>query len=64
MTPDNTPQKSPVLEKSYAARPRSLRGKFIVLYGINNLGKTTQTRLLTEKLNNSGVKNEYLKYPL
>ncbi|MFH1326266.1 MAG: dUTP diphosphatase [Candidatus Falkowbacteria bacterium] len=40
------------------------RGKFIVLYGINNLGKSTQTKLLVEKLQSKGITTEYLKYPL
>lgn len=40
------------------------KGKFIVLYGINNLGKTTQARLLVEKMNKNGFKAEYLKYPI
>ena len=31
------------------------KGKFIVLYGINNLGKTTQAKLLVKNLKNSGV---------
>lgn len=41
-----------------------MRGKFIVIYGINNLGKTTQAKLLVEKINFSGLKAEYLKYPI
>lgn len=40
------------------------RGKFIVLYGINNLGKTTQAKLLVEKLYSFGRRAEYLKYPV
>lgn len=40
------------------------KGKFIVLYGTNNLGKTTQAKLLVEKLNNEGHKSEYIKYPI
>jgi len=40
------------------------RGKFIVFYGINNLGKSTQAKLLVEKLNRSGHSTEYLKYPI
>ncbi len=40
------------------------RGKFIVLYGINNLGKTTQAKLLIERLQKSGHKAEYWKYPV
>ncbi|MBI4050625.1 MAG: hypothetical protein HY396_01470 [Candidatus Doudnabacteria bacterium] len=39
-------------------------GKFIVIYGINNLGKTTQAKLLVEKLKRLGRKAEYLKYPV
>lgn len=40
------------------------RGKFIVLYGINNLGKTTQAKILVDQLNFCGLKAEYLKYPV
>jgi len=40
------------------------RGKFIVLYGINNIGKTTQAKLLTKKLNELNIKAEYIKYPI
>lgn len=40
------------------------KGKFIVLYGINNLGKTTQARMLVEKLIKQGYKAEYIKYPI
>lgn len=40
-----------------------MKGKLIVLYGINNLGKTTQAKLLVDKLNEEGKKSEYLKYP-
>ena len=39
-------------------------GKFIVLYGINNLGKTTQAKMLVNKLNTLGARAEYLKYPV
>ena len=39
-------------------------GKLIVIYGSNNLGKTTQAKLLVEKLNQQGYKAEYLKYPI
>lgn len=41
-----------------------MKGKFIVFYGINNLGKTTQAKLLVEKLQKKGLKAEYLKYPI
>jgi thymidylate kinase len=40
------------------------RGKMIVLYGINNLGKTTQAKLLVKNLKKSGHQAEYLKYPI
>lgn len=38
-------------------------GKFIVLYGINNLGKTTQAKLLVERLLHEECQAEYVKYP-
>ena len=37
---------------------------FVVLYGINNLGKTTQAKLLVERLRKEGHKAEYIKYPI
>jgi len=40
------------------------KGKFIVLYGINNLGKTLQAKKLVDRLNSLGIKSEYLKYPI
>ncbi len=40
------------------------KAKFIVFYGINNLGKTTQAKKLVERLNKEGYKSEYLKYPI
>lgn len=40
------------------------KGKFIVLYGINNLGKTTQAKLLVEKLFFEGYQASHLKYPV
>jgi len=40
------------------------KGLFIVLYGINNLGKSTQAKLLVEKLNKEGCDAKYLKYPI
>ena len=39
-------------------------GKLIVLYGINNLGKTTQAKLLVEAVKKAGKPAEYLKYPI
>ncbi len=40
------------------------KGKFVVLYGINNLGKTTQAKKLVKKIRKEGKKAEYLKYPI
>lgn len=39
-------------------------GKFIVLYGINNLGKSTQAQLLVERLKQEGKQAQYIKYPI
>lgn len=39
-------------------------GKLIVLYGINNLGKSTQAKLLVERLKANGYQAQYLKYPI
>ncbi len=38
------------------------KGLFIVFYGINNLGKTTQAKLLVERFKKEGYQTEYLKY--
>ena len=40
------------------------QGKLIVLYGINNLGKTTQAKILVDNLHSIGEKAEYLKYAI
>lgn len=40
------------------------RGQFIVYYGINNLGKSTQAKLLVERIRREGLQAMYLKYPL
>lgn len=40
------------------------RWKLIVLYGINNLGKSTQAHLLIDRLRTLGVQAEYLKYAI
>jgi thymidylate kinase len=41
-----------------------LEGLFIVIYGINNIGKSTQVELLLEVLNKAKLKVEHLKYPI
>ncbi len=40
------------------------KGKFIVIYGANNLGKTTQAKLLVKNLRKAGKKVKYIKYPV
>jgi len=39
------------------------KGKFITIYGINNIGKSTHAQILTEKLIQNGYDAEFLKYP-
>jgi len=39
-------------------------GKFIVLYGPNNIGKSTQVRLLARSLEEKGKKVVVIKYPV
>jgi len=39
-------------------------GLFIVIYGIKNLGKTTQARKLVDSFNIAGLDAEYLEYPI
>lgn len=39
-------------------------GKFIAIYGVNNVGKTTHTKLLKERLEKEGNKVISLKYPI
>ncbi len=41
-----------------------MQGKFLALYGINNIGKSTQTNLLVQRLLVAGVRVEYVKYPI
>ncbi|MCX6785343.1 MAG: hypothetical protein NTZ18_00645 [Candidatus Komeilibacteria bacterium] len=39
-------------------------GLFIVIYGINNLGKSTQALLLADSFVKAGLPSQYLKYPI
>jgi thymidylate kinase len=39
-------------------------GKFIVIYGANNVGKSTQVKLLVKRLKKAGKKVKLLKYPI
>jgi thymidylate kinase len=41
-----------------------MKGKFITLYGINNIGKSTHAKRLVEKLEQKGFKAFYVKYPV
>jgi len=41
-----------------------MEGKLITLYGINNIGKTTHSKLLAERLRSNGHKAYYVKYPV
>lgn len=41
-----------------------MTGKFIVLYGANNLGKSTQARTLVDSLKSRGIDATYIKYPI
>lgn len=38
------------------------KGKFIVLYGINNLGKSTQAGRIADRLENEGIRTIQVKY--
>lgn len=40
------------------------KGKFITLYGINNIGKSTQAKLLLENLRANGYDAVFIKYPV
>lgn len=40
------------------------RGKLITLYGINNIGKSTQCKILIENLKKHGHDAVYIKYPV
>lgn len=42
----------------------SQEGKFITIYGINNIGKSTQSRILVENLTRAGYKAKHIKYPV
>lgn len=41
-----------------------MRGLFITLYGINNIGKSTHAKRLVDALNASGHEAVYVKYPV
>lgn len=39
-------------------------GLFIVIYGTNNIGKSTQVSMLVNALDKAGLKTEHIKYPI
>lgn len=41
-----------------------MKGKFVVIYGANNLGKSTQARMLVDCLKDKGIDAVYIKYPI
>lgn len=41
-----------------------MKGKFIAIYGINNIGKTTHAKRLAERLKKLGKNAIYIKYPI
>ncbi|MFH1218699.1 MAG: hypothetical protein V1679_02560 [Candidatus Peregrinibacteria bacterium] len=41
-----------------------MKGKFITIYGINNIGKSTHCKLLVERLKKAGHKAKFIKYPV
>jgi len=41
-----------------------MRGFFITIYGVNNIGKTTHAKLLTARLKKEGYDAVYIKYPI
>ncbi len=41
-----------------------MKGAFIALYGVNNIGKSTQAKLLVERLQREGFDAVLLKYPI
>jgi thymidylate kinase len=43
---------------------KNKKGKFIAIYGINGIGKTTQVELLVEYLKKQGENTSRLKYPI
>ncbi len=50
--------------KHQSFKPESRKGKFIVIYGANNIGKSTQVQLLASRLLDEGNQVLVLKYPI
>lgn len=41
-----------------------MKGKFITFYGINNIGKSTQAKMLVERLRKEGYDAVFVKFPV
>lgn len=41
-----------------------MKGKFIVFYGVNGLGKTTQAKMVLDHFLSKDLRAEYIKYPI
>lgn len=52
------------MKKNEKSLPAGRQGKFIAIYGINGIGKTTQVELLVEYLKKKGKNAFHLKYPV
>ncbi len=52
------------MQKLKCKKNRTKRGKFIAIYGINGIGKTTQVERLVEYLKSLGKNAHRLKYPI
>lgn len=52
------------LKKFFNEHCEKEKGKFIVIYGANNVGKSTQVKLLVNRLKKQGKKVKLLKYPI
>jgi dTMP kinase len=50
--------------KTEKSLPVGRQGKFIAIYGINGIGKTTQVEILVKYLQSKGLKASRLKYPV
>lgn len=52
------------MDKNAKSLPAGRRGKFIAVYGINGIGKTTQVEILVKYLQSRGKPASRLKYPV
>jgi len=52
------------IDKHRSFEPGEKKGKFIVIYGANNIGKSTQVQMLASRLLDKGKQILVLKYPV